>query len=194
MRIFTLLILLSLSFTAGYSQRAYIVFKKRNKTIASYWKGSVIAFQLKNKDWQKGEITDIRNDSFYTRPVVVKYHIIGTDTLHYSVLGYSIADIYAMPKRAILIDFRNGHWEVSPAGGHVHWYWVKSGWIFRVGAVGYTALNVINGAIVGDLSFANYKKQFIGAAAFFGFGVILHKLWKPYLRTGKKYHIKIINF
>lgn len=194
MRLFTLFILLSLSFATGYSQRAYIVFKKRNKTITSYWKGSVIAFQLENKDWQKGEITRIANDSFYIRPVVVKYHIMGTDTLEYSVLGYSISDIYAMPKKPVLIDFRKGHFEVSPAGGHLHWYWVKSGWLFRVGAASYAALNVINGAIVGDLSFANYKKQLIGSAVVFGFGVILQKLWKPYLRIGRKYHIKVINF
>src|SRR5215831_344049 len=190
MRLYTLLIIAALSLATGYSQSTFLVFKKRNKTIESFWKGSTIAFQLENKEWQKGEITNITNDSFYIRPVIVEYHLMGTDTLHYRVQGYAISNIYAMPKKEILIDFRNGHFEVSRTGGHVKFYWVKSGWIFRVGAAMFAALTLINGAIQNDLSIATYKKQLIGSAAVFGFGVVLHKLWKPYLKIGKKYHVK----
>ena len=188
----TVVAIVSLSFSIVYSQQSILIFKKRNKTLANFWKGSTIAFQMENLQWKKGEITKIQNDSFYIRPLVVKYYMMGTDTSYYSVEGYSVSDIYAMPKKGLLIDYKNGDFQISRSGGHVHFYWIKSGWIFRAGALGYAGLNIINGIINNDFSFSESKTTLSIAAAVFLGGVVLHKVYKVTLRTGGKYHIEVL--
>src|SRR5215510_2649456 len=94
--------------SSAYSQQNVLVFKKRNKTIDNFWNGSTIAFQDRNKQWQKGEIIKIQNDSFYIRPVVVKYYLMGTDTIRFPVSGFSISDVYSLPKKGVLVDYKNG--------------------------------------------------------------------------------------
>jgi hypothetical protein len=188
----TITILLSFSCFLAYSQNDILIFKKRNKEIARYWKGLTIAFQLKDEQWQKGEITKIQNDSFYIRPMIVRYGLMGMDTAHYSVKGFALTDVFAMPNQGILIDYINGHFQVSRYGGHVHWYWIKSGRIFRVGGAVYAALHITNGLIQNTFSFSDSKTELLTAAAVFLVGVLLNKSYKPYLRIGKKYHLETL--
>ena len=190
----TLITILSFSFSFGYCQRDILVFKKKNKEIYRYWKGSTIAFQGRDKQWQKGEITKIQNDSFYIRPMIVRYSLMGTDTFHYNVRGFALADVFAMPNKGILIDYKDGRFQISGSGGHVHFYWIKSGWIFRVGAAGYAGLHIANGLKQNNFSLSGSKTQLLTAAAVFLVGVLLHKNYKPYLRIGTKYHLKILEF
>jgi hypothetical protein len=186
----TLIIVLFFYSTIAYTQQNILIFKKGNKTIDRFYKGTLIAFQLKNRQWQKGEITTIRKDSFYISPMVVHYSLMGTDTVHYNVLGFAFSEVFAMPKKGILIDHINGHFQISTSGGHVHWYWIKSGWIFRVGAAGYAALNVANGLIKNEFSFKGSKLGI--AAGVFLFGTLLKYIYKPVLPLGKKYHLEMI--
>jgi hypothetical protein len=186
----TLIAILSFSFSLAHCQQDILVFKKRNKEINRYWKGSTIAFQLRDKQWQKGEITKIQNDSFYIRPMIVRYSLMSRDTVHYSTKGFALTDVFAMPNKGILIDYINGGFQISRSGGHVHWYWIKSGWIFRVGGAGYAGLNITNGLIKNNFSFSDSKTQLFAAAAVFFVGVILHKNYKPYLRIGRKYRLE----
>jgi len=188
----TLIAILSFSSSLVYCQQEIIVFKKKNKEIHSYWKGSTIAFQLKDQRWQKGEITKIQNDSFYIRPMVVRYSLMATDTFHYSVRGFALTDVFAMPNKGVLIDYINGRFQISRSGGHVHFYWIKSGWIFRVGAAGYAGLNIANGLMEGNFSFSDSKTQLLTAAGVFLVGILLHKNYKPYLRIGTKYRVETI--
>jgi hypothetical protein len=178
------------SFLVGDSQQAILLFKKKNKTLGSFWVGSTIAFQQKDKEWQKGEIISIKNDSFSIRPVVVQYNLLTTDTLFYNIARFSLSDIYAMPKKGVLIDYKDGEFQISRTGGHQHWYWIKSGWIFRVAGAGYAGLIVANTLIDSDLSISDSKTQLGVAAAVFLFGVLLKKAYKLTLRTGKKYHME----
>ena len=186
----TLIAILSFTSFLAYCQQDFLVFKKKNKVITRYWKGATIAFQLRDKQWQKGEITKIQNDSFYIRPMVVRYSLMGTDTFHYSVRGFALTDVFAMPNKGILIDYVNGRFQISRSGGHVHFYWIKSGWIFRVGAAGYAGLNVVNGLLNGDFSFSDNKIQLLAAAVVFLVGVLLHKNYKPFLRIGPKFRLE----
>jgi hypothetical protein len=182
-------ILLS-TFSISHSQHAILVFKKKNKLIENFWTGSTIAFQLANRDWQKGEIVRIHGDSFYIRPVVMKYSLYRTDTLYYDVLPFAVSDVYAMPKRGVLIDYKNGEWQISRSGGHQHWYWIKSGWIFRVAGAGYASVVIVNGLIEKDLSSSDNKAQLGIAAAIFITGVVLHETYKLTVRLGKKYQLQ----
>jgi hypothetical protein len=189
----TLIASLWFSSSLAYCQQDVLVFKKRNKEISRYWKGSVIAFQLSNKQWQKGEIAKIQKDSFYIRPMVVRYSLMGTETVHYSVRGFALTDIFAMPNKGILVDQVNGRFQISKSGGHVHWYWIKSGWIFRVGAAGYAGLHVANGLVNNNFSFSDSKTPLLAAAAVFLAGVLLHKNYQPYLRIKRKYRVEIFD-
>ena len=188
----TLIAILSLTFSFASSQQNVLIFKKRNKTVTMFWKNSMIAFQLKDKEWRKGEITRIQGDSFFIRPVVINYALMGTDTIHFGVTGYSIRDIFAMPKKGFLIDYIDGRFQISRSGGHVHFYWVKSGYIFRISAAVYAGLNIINGVIYNNLSIAESKTPLAIAAAVFLGGVIMHKTYKPTLRIGRKYHLDVL--
>ena len=165
-------------------------FKKGNITIERFWLGDFIAFQLKDKEWQKGQLTRISNDSFYIRPMAVYYYTMGSDTVYFNVSGYAIPDVFAMPKKGYLIDYIDGRFQISTSGGHVHWYWIKSGWIFRVGAVGYAVLNIANGLINNNFSFNG--SQLAIAAGVFLFGVLLKHIYKPALAIGKKYHFEMV--
>ena len=187
----TPLVIFTFFFFTAYGQQDVVIFKKRNKEIGRYWKGATISFRLKNKQWQKGEITKIQNDSFFIRPMVVRYSIMGTDTFHYKMMGFALTDVFAMPKKGILVDYINGRFQISTSGGHVHWYWIKSGWIFRVGAAGYAGLNIANGLLENNFSFPESKTQLAAAAAVFLGGVLLHKTYKPYLQLGRKYSLEI---
>lgn len=178
--------------TIAYSQQTTIVFKKGHQTIDQFWPGTFITFQLANKQWQKGELTKIGNDSFYIRPMIVHYHLMGADTVYFKVLGFALEDVYAMPKKGYLIAYKDDRFQISGAGGHVHFYWIKSGWLFRTGAAGYAALHVANGLIKDDHSF-NAGKLGI-AAAIFGFGVFLKRAYKPVLRLRKKYRLEVVDF
>jgi len=163
-----------------YSQDNVLIFKKSNKSIEKFWKGTFIAFQLENKNWEKGELMKITNDSFYIRPRVIKYSFMRTDTFYYPIKGFKLSDIYAMPKRGYLIDYVNGHFQVSKYGGHVHFYWIKSGYIFRLAGAGFAVLGLING------SFINVP---IGAGVFLA-GMLMKKIYKVTIRVKKKYQME----
>lgn len=155
-----------------------------------YGKDAYIAFQVKSHEWFTGYITKVENDSFFIKPMIVHYYLGGTDTVHFAELPFAFADVYYMPKKGIQVDYINGRFQITRSGGHVHWYWIKSGWIFRAGAVGYATLNVLNGLIKNDFSFSGSKLGI--AAAVFLFGEILHLTYKPVLRLGEKYYLKSI--
>lgn len=81
-----------------YSQIIFLNFKRKNKTIANFYKDSYIAFQSKSRQWQTGYIAKVQYDSFWIRPTVVYYGLMSTDTVHYNMLQFALSDIYAMPK------------------------------------------------------------------------------------------------
>lgn len=193
MRKLKLTAILSFAFSIIYSQQNILVLKKRSRTIDKYWIGSTIAFQLSDMEWQKGEITKIQNDSFYIKPVVVEYSLAGANTFHFASLGFSLSDVYALPKEGVFIEYNNGSFQISMSSGHQHFYWIKSGWIFRVGAAGYAALNVINGLIEDDFSFSESKTQLGIAAGVFLAGVLLHATYRLTYQMDRKYHLQIIN-
>ncbi len=187
---FTILLLLLLFSGAAFSQPGILLFKKKNKTLQQFWPGSVIAFQLKNGQWQKGAITRITADSFYIQPSMIRYNLFGNDTLHYAVKGFALSDAAGMPNEGLLIDYKNERLQIAAWGGHVHWYWVKSGWIFRAGAAGYAGLHVVNGIIKNDFSLLKSKGVLITTAGIFAVGLILKRVYKPVLPLGKKYHLE----
>jgi len=190
-----LLLLIVLLHIAGltYAQSNFILYKNKRKTVATYNEGSYISFQQKDGQWVKGRITKIANDSFHLTEEIIYQGWYRNDTLHYSGFHFSVKDIYAMPKRGVLIDYSNGRFQVVRTGGHQHFYWVKSGWLFRIGGAGYAMLNIANGIIQKDFSFDNEKGRLGAAAAVFLLGVVMHHTYKLTHRIGKKYRIVYVD-
>jgi hypothetical protein len=186
----TLIALCTFCYAVIVAQNDFLVFKKGKKSIQYFYKGSYISFQLHNKDWVKGIITKVENDSFYFTKEIIRYFFIGADTTHFSGYHYSINDIYALPKRGVQIDYMNERFNITSSGGHQHFYWIKSGWIFRAGGAGYAALNIINGLIKNDALLQGGKLGI--AAGVFAGGVALKKIYKLTHRLGKKYRLETI--
>jgi len=174
-----------------FSQNPLLVFKKKKKILHSYTKGSYFAFMDKNQQWQYGIMTKIQNDSFYFRNYLVRRGFTGMDTLSFEISSYALSDVYAMPKEGILIDDVDGsnHHQIARYAGHVHFYWIKSGWIFRVIGIGYAALNVFNSLVI-----TNQPVDWVGlgiAAGIFAIGEFLKLNYKPYWKIGKKYSLAL---
>lgn len=188
----TLLPLFVLFSLVVHSQEASLVFKKRNNVITTFWKGDFIAFQTDDKQWQKGEVMRIGADSFFLRPMVVRYGYLGSDTTYYEVQGYALRDVYAMPKRGVLVDWRGDGFGMSGQGGHVHFYWIKGGWLFRALGIGYAGLHLLNGVVYNHSVFNGPTLGIAAGVAAIGF--LLKRTYKLTLRTGKKYHMEILTF
>lgn len=192
MRKLFLISILFFSFTLSFSQQKVLLIKKGTKTVQKFWKGSSIAFQLGNKEWQKGVITQIQNDSFYIRPFIIRYGMFGADTLSYNVVGFSFSDVYSLPKKGVLVDYKNGHYQIITSAGHQHFYWIKSGWIFRAGAIGYAGLHVTNRLLKNDFSISESKTQLATAAGIFFGGFLMKLMYRRTLRLGRKYHMEVL--
>ncbi|MBS1576621.1 MAG: hypothetical protein JST09_15065 [Bacteroidetes bacterium] len=190
-RLTFLSILLFITVTT-FAQQTILLYKKKNKTIQQYWPGATISFQLKDKEWRKGELVKVKSDSIYVRPFIVNYSLWGRDTSRFNEEGYSFSDLYAMPKRGVLIHYTNGHYEIQRDAGHQHFYWIKSGFIFRLGAAMYTAAHIINGLIRHNLSLQESAKPLGIAAAVYAGGEILHESYKVTRRIKGKYHFEIL--
>ena len=175
-----LFIILLFTFSSIHSQEDFMILKKGNKSIKKFWKGDFIAFQTENKMWEKGEITRIKDDSFYIRPMVVKYSLMRTDTFYYPVKAFTIADIYSLPKRGVLVDYIDGRFQISKTGGHQHFLWIKNGFIFKLAGGGLIVVGIVNGYI---------QAVGLGATIFLG-AVLLHKLYKHTIRLRGKYRME----
>jgi hypothetical protein len=173
------------------AQTDFFILKKGNKTIRRFHEKDPITFQLTNGDWLTGDIVSIHNDSFYFRQEIIHYYMMGTDTVHIGGYHFSLKDIRAFPKPGIRFRYAGNHLEVNGNAGHVHWYWIKGGFLFRAGALGYAGLHTVNGLIDKDLAFTT-AQALIPAGLFLG-GVLLKKKWKYYIPVAGKYHLSYIH-
>ena len=194
MKRLTLVTILTFLFFINHSQQTILVLRKKSKTVKTFWIGSTIAFQSPRNQWQKGEIVEIKKDSFYIRSTIARYNLFSIDSFYFPPQGFSISDVYAMPKKGVLVDYKNGEFQISRSGGHLHWYWIKSGWIFRVVGIGYATLNIANGLINNDFSFSENKTQLGIAAALVATGILLKRTYKLTFKLGKKYKLRILDF
>lgn len=192
MRKFLLLPFIFFFYNAATAQQAVLVIKKRNKVIQQYWLHSYFAFQTHNNIWRKGELMKLKKDSFFIRPTVVRMGMFVNDTARFPIEGYAFSDVLHLPIKGLLIDYKDGKFQVIRSAGNISFYWLKSGWILRAGAIGFTALTIINGAINGDLSFSGNWVPI--AAAVYASGFALKRLYKPVFKINDKYELKVMEF
>jgi hypothetical protein len=177
--------------TASAQQSALVV-KKNQKTIQKYWLHSFFAFQTHNNIWRRGELMILKKDSFYIRPRVVTIGMFVNDTAYFPLEGYAMSDVLHLPIKGLLIDYKDGKFQVIRNAGNMNLYWLKSGFIFRAGALGYTALTVINGLLVGSLSLGGAWLP-VAAGVYLG-GYALKRIYKPIIPVGKQYKLSVLTF
>lgn len=119
--------------------------------------------------------------------------MMGTDTISYNKEGYRHTDIYTVPKKGILINnVTSNGFTISRTGGHVHFFWIKGGFIFKMGAAAYAGIRMAN--TIGDkFSWKKESGPLLTAAGVYGFGVLLRKLYNPFYKIGKRYRCEYIN-
>jgi hypothetical protein len=188
-------ILLVTSFTfctIAHAQNGYIVLMKRQKAIQYYWKDSHFTFQTRDMQWITGIITGISNDSFYFTQEIVRYNLLGNDTMHFGAMKFSLSDIFALPTKNEEIVYYKDQVHVIP--GHEKFVWVRKGFIFQVLGAGYVGLSVANDLAQNDPPFAktNLAGIFIGTALFL-MGTVMHFTFDPYIHPNKKYHLKSVS-
>jgi hypothetical protein len=185
-----LLILLLLSSAELIAQHDFFVLKKGNKTIATYHNGSFIAFRGEYEPWIAGTLQKINKDSFYVQSSIVHYYLMGSDTQYLPPVPYALSDIKYLPGKGVKIEYLKGQFRVNRGAGHVHFYWVKSGWLFRTLGIGYGALNLINSLVVKNMSFS-WGAMGLAAGLFIA-GKVLKHAWKFEMKIGKRYHFQVI--
>jgi len=174
-----LIIIVVFSSLTAVAQGDFILLRKNNVVIQSYFKGSYFTGQLNNGQWVEGRIMQIKDDSLFMEQMEVRQvpSIFGTpmlDTVRYGLLKLSLKDIHALPKKEHGIGI------------------VNNGSLFMVGAAGYAVLNIVNGLTQSGQQPITSSQNIINlsiAAGVFLFGEILHWTHHKYIIIGKKYQL-----
>jgi hypothetical protein len=163
-----------------YSQQDFLLLKKRNKTIASFYIGSPITFRTAAGDWVDAYINKIANDTLYIKEFelvtyVNSWGMPAVDTMWRNTRKITTKDIVAFPRQDQSINY------------------IKNGTILQVGAGGYILLNVINTLSSGDNLFENNNGLRLAiAGAVFVIGTLMHTSRSPEIKIGKKYKLQYI--
>jgi hypothetical protein len=160
-----LLLIVCLSSSAQIFSQAsdFIVVKKRNnRTIKSFFPGVPISFQTTYKRPVNGLITDIRNDTVFVkewdiRAVPTNLGVTMLDTAGVYITGFNYKDI-----------------EIIDVSDRMKFEQVTPDRILIIGGIGYTVLNVVNGAYLHEsiTDSKNLKRLGIAAGAI-GTGFLL---------------------
>src|SRR5690349_6181046 len=185
-----LILLLFCSIVAN-AQGNFLILKKRNKPIQHFWIGSRITIKPSNSDWLRGIITYITPDSFYFTQEIIRYGMLGDDTLHISGLRFAVKEIEVLPTKKQIVYYKDDRVMVIP--GHTKFMWVKNGFLFQAVGAGYSTLNITNHLIDKGPPFA--KKNLLGlgiAAGLFSLGTFLHIRYDPLIHLGRKYRLEAV--
>jgi len=175
-----------------HAQDGFLLLKKRNKNLVSYFKGSRIVLQEKNGGWIEGVISKLTPDSIYLTQEVLRYNGAVTDTLRYYHTGIAIKDIVAVPTKNELVN-HDSYGNIQIILGHEKFVWIRNGFVFRVMGAGYTGLNIANHLIDKDPPFkAGNAGRLAAGTGLLLFGEILKRCFYPHWRIKKKYHFQYI--
>lgn len=164
----------------SYAQQDFLLVKKRNKTVASYYTGNPITFRTTSGQWVDAYINKIINDTLYIKEFeLVRYvnawGMPAVDTMWRNRRKITTKDMAAFPRKSQSVNY------------------IKDGTLFQVASGGYILLNVINTLSDGDAIFENNNGMRLGiAAVVFAIGTLMHSSRSPVIEIGKKYRLQYI--
>ena len=167
MKPFLLFLLSHLFCSLAFSQAGdFIVVKKHDRTVKSYFTGLPIALETSYGSWINGYITDIRNDSVFVKEYDVKTVPTMWGVTMLDTAGSYIVGVHYKEIKRIEFDEKGRAFE-----------YVTNGAIFIIGGLGYALLNVVNGAYQHGSITDSKNMQSLGIAlGVAGAGFILNRI------------------
>lgn len=165
---------------SAQAQSDFIILKKRNTSVKTYFVGTYFSCILSNDELLGGYIRKIQNDTLYIRPFTLQVYVdawglTGTDTAYSSVVRVSIKQIKGVPNIKRSFEY------------------VRDGSLLEIGAGGYMALNIINNLSKKQPLLGETNAPRLGTAAgIFALGLLLHFTHSEYITLGRKYHLDYI--
>ena len=181
MKVFILSIFLLNSFVCFSQTSDFMLLKKNDRTIQTFFQGSYINFQLDDRQWLEGTIIKILHDSIFIEQQKTQRFMtaLGTpsfEVLNLGVLKYHVKEIIGLP--------------IKEKGLTI----INDGSLFLLGSTAYIVLNLANSIIQNDSFFAAQNLKNVGiAAAILFFGKILQWSHPKQIIIGKKYQLQIIH-
>lgn len=176
MRLRYLLLFTAIYFQAN-AQQGFVVLRKRNQTIQTFFPTSYIRLQLSNKQWIEGRIKRIKEDSLFIDQMAIRqvanyFGLPTVDTVRFGLFKIHLKEIYALPKTSDGLAF------------------LTNGTLLQIGSAGYMGLNIINGIGKNEPIFSTDNGSRLGiAAGIFAIGTLLHRAHKDTYILGKKYQL-----
>ncbi len=157
-------------------QNDFLSFRKKDRTISTYFKGMPIAFIHTSGSQVHGIIEKVYNDTLYIKQYDIRMSPTywGTrvrDTISHYDLKFHYREIAAIPKPPKAFEF------------------VRNGTLLMVGGGGYAFLHTFNGLVQKRKIYPSTLAVSGGVAAL---GFTMHNLRKYYYPIGKKYRIEYI--
>ncbi len=182
-KILHVVILLIISSSCLSQVSDFIKVKKRNnRTLKTFFPGSIISCQTVYGNAVGGIVHAIRNDSVFVkqfdiRAVPNQWGVSSVDTLGSYVVGIHYKDI-----------------ETVVFKSHESFGFIKNGTLLTVGGLGYAGLNLVNGKYlkqpITDRDNLTSLSISLGVA---GVGYLLNRLHKTNNRNGKKYIVEYVH-
>ena len=180
MRQVTNILLFLLMSACASAQTDLLAFKKKNRTIQSWSSGSYIVFQMENRQWLEGFVRKVWRDS--VRVDLVKFNRVvnnwgfySIDTARMGLIDLHVKELRALPKKNFSYNI------------------LTNGQLFKLGAIGYVGLNIINTLSSKDPVFApeNASRLGIAGLVYLG-GALLGSFHRTYWEVGKRYRFVIV--
>jgi len=178
---FFFLILFPFSFVSFSQTSDFMVLKKKDRTIQTFFPGSNINFQLDNGQWLEGQIIKIIHDSIFIEQQKNQGYITIWGTPAYQLLNLGVLKFHI--KEIVALPYKEKHVSI-----------IDNGVLFQVAGGAYIFLNIANSIIQHDPFFAAQNLTNVGiAAGVFLFGKILQWSHPLQITIGKKYQLQIIH-
>ena len=181
MKYYLLLIFLLVVFISFSQTSDFLLLKKGDRTIQTFFPGNTIDFQLDNGQWLSGSIIKIIHDSIFIEQQKNQGYLTiwGTPAyqlMNLGVLKFHINEIVALPNKEKGVSV------------------INSGALFQVAGAAYITLNIANSIIQKDPFFAAQNLTNVGiAAGVFLFGKVLQWSHPKQITIGKKYQLQILH-
>ena len=166
----------------SFSQSSdFLILKKGERTIQTFFPGSHINFQLDDYQWLEGNIIKIIHDSIYieqqkTQSGISMWGTPAEQTLNLGELHFNIHDIIALPFKQKGIGI------------------INNGALFQLGGGAYILLNIFNSIAQSTPFFTGQNLTNVGiAAGVLIIGTILELSHPSEIKLGKKYSLQTIN-
>lgn len=166
----------------SFSQSSdFLILKKGERTIQTFFPGSHINFQLDDYQWLEGNIIKIIHDSIYieqqkTQSGISMWGTPAEQTLNLGELHFNIHDIIALPFKQKGIGI------------------INNGALFQLGGGAYILLNIFNSIAQSTPFFTGQNLTNVGiASGVLIIGKILELSHPSEIKLGKKYSLQTIN-